>query len=366
MQRIRFAGKRTCLAAICIELIAHKLQLLIPRCDNVPLLKSQFSKAKPYASYLDQHLEFLFRATQGAERPDALQIPPKLRKRAVAELRALETTIPFVTNGKTVLAMAAWFFLLCYADDVVEKMSPRAAQAALQKGVQAMGRPALLIRGKKKVSVSSRAECTVDDGPETKIEGHQLILHSCQTFGRHVRDLLPKPTYKLLLQSVSKVFDGMVEEIEFREHRIPDVNLYLGIRVRTIGLSPFFVLLPDQHFRQGMAKDESFSALEMCVKVAVGMQNDLIGLEKDRFQGEWMNFATIAAMDHISVTDTEDGVLRCVETHNCAIRLALHCWSLLDVGAEEAERLYALRLLQFVGLHFQWAAAAQRYQAEKC
>jgi hypothetical protein len=337
----------------------------MPRCDEAQIsINAKSSKARPYAAYLDQHLKFIFRATQGGERPDALQISPELRTRAIAELKALEATIPGVSNGKTVLAMAAWFFLLCFVDDIVEKMPPKAAQVALQKGIQAMGRPDLLVRGgRRKVSASSQAECVGEENTEG-VEGYQMVIHACKIFGHHINELLQKSTHKKLIRSISEVFEGMVEEIDFRERRMPDVGLYLAIRVRTIGLSPFFTLLAEQLIGESSARDERRSALEMCVKVAVGMQNDIIGLDRDRSVGEWLNFAVIAAMDHISITDTEDGVLRCVETHNCAVRLALHSWSLLTSSADEGERVYAVQLLRFVHAHFKWAVAAQRYRQE--
>lgn len=258
--------------------------------------------------------------------------------------------------------MAAWFFLLCFVDDVVEKMPPMAAQATLHEGIQAIGRRRLLNRGTRKVSASSQAECGEEDITEAKVEGHQRVLYACKVFGYHVKELMRKQTYKEFLRSISEVFEGMAEEIEFRERKIPDVSLYLTIRIRTIGLSPFFILLADQCLSQVSGRDERLSVLETCVNVAIGMQNDLIGLDKDRKVGEWMNFAVLAAMDNISTADTGDGVLRCVETHNCAVRLALHSWNLMDAGTEVADRIYAAKLLHFVHLHFRWAVAAQRYR----
>jgi hypothetical protein len=261
-----------------------------------------------------------------------------------------------------VLAMAAWFFLLCFVDDIVETLPLRAAKAGLRKAQQTMKRTLLLSRGKRKITPSERQEAHADVHIEREADAQQKVQHACKAFRSYVRDLLPRSTYKPLLQGVSEVFEGMIDEIEFREQRVPDVDAYLRIRVRTIGLSPLFILLGGYCFDH--VPSRRVPALEMCVKVAVGMQNDLMGLEKDRSVGEWMNFAIIATMDHTSVTERRDGLLRCVKAHNAAVRQAVHCWELLQAGADDAERWYAWQLLRFVELHYQWACTASRYQMD--
>jgi hypothetical protein len=48
------------------------------------------------------------------------------------ELESIYMTFPSITDRATILAMGAWFSVLCKVDDLTEKMGPEATKQALQ------------------------------------------------------------------------------------------------------------------------------------------------------------------------------------------------------------------------------------------
>jgi hypothetical protein len=57
---------------------------------------------------------------------------PKTEKRFAMELESINTTFPTISDHGTILAMAAWFSVLCIVDYLIEKMDPKLARQALQ------------------------------------------------------------------------------------------------------------------------------------------------------------------------------------------------------------------------------------------
>jgi len=72
------------------------------------------------------HTEYRYRAEPWLT-PDS-----KNHKRFGKELESVQLTFPSIKHEPTILAMAAWFSVLCKVDDLVEGMDPILARRALQ------------------------------------------------------------------------------------------------------------------------------------------------------------------------------------------------------------------------------------------
>jgi hypothetical protein len=143
-----------------------------------------------------------------------------------------------------------------------------------------------------------------------------------------VKALLTGASYRDLCHGISEVFDAMVEELRFRQFLDRDLFKYLSIRGSTVGLTPFFHLLR-VNLGHSRPCSQNLTILELCVHIVVGLQNDLIGVERDIATREWMNYAVVYAgyrgdldqRDGMKVV--ESGIHRAVERHNFVMKLAI-------------------------------------------
>ena len=98
------------------------------------------------------------------------------------------------------------------------------------------------------------------------------------------------------------------------------------------------------------------------------MQNDILGLDRDIAEGEWMSYPIVYAAskgleghaDTISEGATEGVVI-----HNRAIEIAVHACQDLMVQGQESGLAMAVSLLELVSRHFKWAHESKRYAAEE-
>lgn len=145
----------------------------------------------------------------------------------------------------------------------------------------------------------------------------------------------------------------------------------MGIRTRTIGLQPFVVLLETEMLEEKHVKSEALTALIREINVVVGLQNDVLGLEKDIGVGEVMNFVVVAsrvegrgAWTEERLRSVEEAVVRAVDAHNKTLESVKGLRrAILDAGKGDGEELVAEALYRFATTHYFWASAARRYQA---
>jgi hypothetical protein len=147
--------------------------------------------------------------------------------------------------------------------------------------------------------------------------------------------------------------------------------------VLTIGIAPFFALLDASILPHAASRQPSIGLENIlrALAIAIGMQNDLIGLEKDLATAERMNLVTVssAAMAGSEPrSDTEmasflaEGVRRAVAIHNWAVSTAVGEWQLIQQIARpgkegDAERELSGAMLGFIEAHLMWASQVKRY-----
>ena len=186
-----------------------------------------------------------------------------------------------------------------------------------------------------------------------------------KAFVRQLRGLVSQATFSNVVTSVLDVWDAMAQEQDFVAADDKDVQRYLDIRARTVGLRPFFDILQFE-FRLSFDQSQGHSALwqlEDGVTLAVALQNDIVGLSKDIAKGQVLNLALIHANQ--ADDDLETGYQLAVEMHNRSVEAAASAASLASRGdfcdSELAVHQYVDCLLGFIDRHFAWAASSQRY-----
>ncbi|KAK5132354.1 hypothetical protein LTR08_009189 [Meristemomyces frigidus] len=252
--------------------------------------------------------------------------------------------------------MASWFALLCTVDDEIEQMTGYAAQLSITESIAVLEHSAS--QANRRRSSLYIPKCTTCDT--------QRVSALTKAFVSQVRGLLPTHVYANLVKSITRVWQAMATEQSCRDLPIIDQKTFLSIRMRTVGLHPFYVLL-SHAFKLSRWKPEVQSLLkelETSLALAVGLQNDMLGLSKDLDVGETFNFVVFGSRN--GNDDLDSSLERAVAMHNAAVERAFDCWE--EIGercdADSGQMRYAESLLGFVASHFAWASKAERYAVD--
>ncbi|KAJ5477710.1 hypothetical protein N7530_003219 [Penicillium desertorum] len=250
---------------------------------------------------------------------------------AIGEVETISLFFPEVRAEHVRVCMAAWLGVICTVDDLLEQMTPSEAEAAIEISVAAL-------YGK---------ESTEEKSASISLVGEVYSLMS--TFRKHCCRYLSEEAAKGFFYEIDKVFTGFVEEIRFRQgHTTRDLERYMDLRTRTIGVAPFFAL--------------------KAVNMTVGLQNDLVGLEKDLENGELLN-AVLVAVEQQGEEGKEQDLAKAIEAicalHNQNIAGVVRTRQRVVLeGKGNPAAIIANSQLLFTETHFRWCTTAKRYNAE--
>ncbi|KAK4550837.1 hypothetical protein LTR36_000417 [Oleoguttula mirabilis] len=275
------------------------------------------------------------------------------RKKAAKDIAAIRLAFPRVYDDKIVLAMATWFALLCTVDDAVEKLAVSAAELAIAQSIATLEKS--MRPGKPRKPSFYDPSCFADD--------IQRVSAVIKAFVSQMRGLLPERAYIAFIAAIINVLQGISAERVYRELGDIDEQTYINIRLRTVGLQPFFVLL-SHTFRVASCEASAGSllmVLESSLALAVGLQNDILGLSKDLQLGEICNFVILDSQRSGHGFDSSLG--KAVRMHNAAVEEAVDSWAKLTehCGSSCGLSSYADSILGFAATHFVWASSAERY-----
>ncbi|RJE25566.1 hypothetical protein PHISCL_02106 [Aspergillus sclerotialis] len=295
------------------------------------------------ATELDTHRQF---------RLSSIPIPEGAEKQAKSELKTIRLFFPQICSVRIRICMAAWLGTLCDVDDLIEAMGPSDAASAIS------GSLAIL-------------QDEVGNGVEAnRISTLGKVLYAVQIFRDHCSRYLDKDEVKDFLNEVCSVFKGFSWELELREKALAsDLETYINIRMRTVGVAPFFSLIKSE-YSPGYHAEELLE-MQRDIYTAVGLQNDLIGLEKDIQTGEAMN-AVIYAMKSTRQKEGHDvgiglpGAVSLVcELHNTAITRALKRHDHLISTPEcppSSGIIIANAMLLCTATHLEWCVSTKQYR----
>lgn len=166
---------------------------------------------------------------------------------------------------------------------------------------------------------------------------------------------------------------GLIQELRFRQGILPNtLETYLQFRGKTMGIHPFFTLIRTLH---PPIKEEylaSLRELQNRVSLVLGLQNDLVGLEKDRRNGETMNAVLVSLKEQCGLdVDRMDLILpRTIEEvcgiHNVCLSAAmdLHKQLHITLKGDDQDVILETAILAFADTHLKWCASSKRYQAK--
>jgi hypothetical protein len=184
---------------------------------------------------------------------------------------------------------------------------------------------------------------------------------------------LPESIAKELSNDICDMCEGLREELLFRQGKLPNtLETYLQFRGRTMGIHPFFTLIRTLH--QPITEEYHSGLLELQKRVSLvlGLQNDLVGLEKDRRNGEPMN-AVLVSLKEQAGNDTDQTTRLLPKTiqeicgiHNLCVSAAVEMHDEIrnTLNADPHETILETPVLAFADTHLKWCASSKRYQAK--
>lgn len=201
------------------------------------------------------------------------------------------------------------------------------------------------------------------------------VQHLARTLRKHCARYLAKSTCLVFFREVCAVFYAHIDEIYFLSGRIPnDLPTYMTIRSRTISLNPFFEVIKWEYLPPEWRLSGTWEKLQHEVSSAAGLQNDLIGLERDLDAGEQLNSVVVLmgnSSEHTPDGEDDEALLsQCVgiavAEHNKSVAQVLarvakiHRESRRPLPDSVADVLRHIVLL--CETHLKWVTSAKRYR----
>lgn len=261
--------------------------------------------------------------------------------------------------------MCSWFALLCAVDDEIESLRPDEALHILTRLI-------LDIHQTRHGEIPKKRDIwrTTRAGPHDR----QKQQHRLETLNQRLilsaQTTLPPTPYQEFLSQITQVWESMKDELTHRQSpqkQQHDENSYLQIRSLTVGLAPFFSILKTEFLSEETISNLSIAAhfdrLQEHISLAIGLQNDLVGLPRDLASSETWNLVLLKTQASPGV-DISRAVGEVVRMHNRQVLLAMEVFREIveRCGDRSDYTLVARSMLGFATRHFLWARKAERYR----
>lgn len=184
---------------------------------------------------------------------------------------------------------------------------------------------------------------------------------------------LCKSTARELSDDICDMCYGLLDELLFRQGILPNnLETYLQFRGRTMGIHPFFTLIRTLHEPVEEEYLTGLRNLQKGVGLILGLQNDLVGLEKDRRNGETMNAVLVSLkeqagmdVDHMAMILPKT-IQDVCDIHNLCVSAAVEMHEGLHVSlnGDAHDPILETAILAFADTHLKWCASSKRYQAK--
>lgn len=204
--------------------------------------------------------------------------------------------------------------------------------------------------------------------PDNKIAKiHFLFLEFCS---QHLQ--ISEEVSRELADDICDMCQGLLDELVYRQGSVPNtLEAYLQFRGRTMGIHPFFTLIRTMGGPISKNYLSGLRDLQNRVSLVLGLQNDLVGLEKDRRNGEDMNAVLVSLKEKKGVDeDCVDFLLpRIVEEvcaiHNLCLSAAVEkYYEIAQFDGQAQGPTLETAILAFADTHLKWCTSSKRYQAK--
>jgi len=189
---------------------------------------------------------------------------------------------------------------------------------------------------------------------------------------------LTEASARAFFKAVAVVLRAHVDEARFLRSVIPaNFENYIKFRCKTISLNPFFEVIKCEYLDDSWRSIAIWDKLQLDVSRAAGLQNDLIGLERDLMDGEQLNAVIVllrasgvesSRADNAPLSHHANFV---ADEHNKSVALSLDSMGEICLAASSAPHetfiavvSVARHILLLADTHLKWCSAAKRYQIE--
>ncbi|CAI6077357.1 unnamed protein product [Clonostachys chloroleuca] len=270
-----------------------------------------------------------------------------------AEVGVIQRLFPGNLADSVRVCFVAWLAFVCTMDDILECLSPSDGEAVLYRCIG-------MLRNNHKTNTNGRV-------PDTEVERLTRLLYD------HSRLHLPADVCDVFFQAICEVFQAHIAEFHFLDGQTDhDLSTYMSIRRQTIALGPFFEVIKYVHLPESWRRKPTWKKLQEEICSTAGLQNDLLGLEKDIENGDGLN-SVLVLLRNEGVGNAYDGdpamFAKCisiiVKMHNeSAIRVADCMEELLQPAGNvlpDSVVEVARHLMLVCETHLAWCASAKRY-----
>ncbi|KAK0614751.1 hypothetical protein B0T14DRAFT_313288 [Immersiella caudata] len=282
-------------------------------------------------------------------------------KKCAAEVAAIKTFFPYIRDESLYICFTAWLSFACAMDDILETLDPMSREETLIECVAVVEQRlsfacawpwfdnALEMLRRVKRGRPGESPRAVDSRVPTLT----------RTLVSHCKAHLPDDSFRAFFKAIVVVFHAHAEEARFIRGAIPgDLSTYMQFRCRTISLNPFFEVIKCKYLPPEWKSAPVWDNLQMQVSRAAGLQNDLIGLERDMEEGEPLN-AVIVLLRSAGFQK------------NKSVALALDAVADICLAASAAPRETFMavasvmrHIVSLADTHLKWCSTAKRYQVK--
>uniref|UniRef100_A0A8H7N677 Terpene synthase n=1 Tax=Bionectria ochroleuca TaxID=29856 RepID=A0A8H7N677_BIOOC len=237
---------------ICLQLQVPNVDLYPERSERM-VLNSTHLKSANVSAVQKAHLEL-----------------KTFEEQSRVEVGVIERFFPGYLADGVRICFAAWLAFICAVDDILECLSPSDGEAVLYRCIG-------MLRNNHKINTKGRA-------PDTEVERLTRLLYD------HSRLHLPAGVCDVFFKAICEILKAHIAEFHFLDGQTThDLSTYMSMRRRTIALDPFFEIIKYMHLPKSWRRKPTWKKLQEEVCSTAGLQNDLLGLEKDLENGDGLN-----------------------------------------------------------------------------
>lgn len=280
--------------------------------------------------------------------------------KAQAELQAIKTTFPDLKKPSSILAMTSTIFAYCAIDDCIEQMQPEAVEALMKYCMEIMQAPSQ--RHLRRASASE-----ADDLYKKLDTMSRKAVKLTMAWQMHLSQLLPNAVdYDFVVEDICDCFNAFIDEAWYKAAQSSEVEEYLRIRGITMGINTFMrIFQVDSGTRR--CNSAAMQQLGKYVCTAIGIHNDLVGLDKDVKVKEWMNLALVISRNanefesrQITLSEAAD---RTIMTCNALVNKSVQICDNISREGSADEEMLAHEWIAIIERCLRWMKATKRYKS---
>lgn len=283
-------------------------------------------------------------------------------KKCANEIQSIAQLIPNTHDPVYIICLAANLFWLCAMDDLVESV-PACDALEILRSAQA------IFLQQTHTTTSARMPLVTANEIISPLErGNHMCRSYLQFLTSHLHPTQINPCRTTIVETLRE----LLQESQLRQDPNPSVEVYLEARKLSMAESPFWFLSQGPAGKRPMSQTSpTLRKLIDLAALATGMQNDILGLQKDLATGDEMNYVLVAARrsgeslkDISAPHQVWKHVERGIALHDATVQEAMQCWLAIrrdEKGIHRDEWDLADTLLIAVERHARWVATNKRY-----